>query len=604
MLLRLVCMTLIFLVSFGGVANAATPGIPGTMNYQGRLTDLNGDPIADGLYQVGFRLWDDPVGGNLLWQEIHGISTENGLFTALLGQGTSLHTVDFDQHIWLGTEVGPGTGELMPRVRLASTAYSFIASELQGGAVNSLNGLGGAVSLVPGTNMSITPSGNSLILNAGGGGGGSDADWGINGDDMYALPSGNVGIGTTTPNHGLHVVGSGVNGVQMSLEDVTDTGQQTFQLSTFWVRTALATGQISMTTTNSGNKQFMMYAQSTGADLLLRAADQVTLNHNNLLRIQRGSVDVADFNDDDEMRFWDGEEATVIIRAADPNLGTDGGEILLENNAGVQTVRLDGYRDGNRGGTVGLYGETGNFGILLHGQKNASNDGGFAEFFNESGNRTIQAAGQNGTGAQNGGWFALFRNDGVRTVELEAAEDGSNTQGSTLKLYNDSGQLTLELDADHGSSNQGRVITDILEITGGSDLSEQFDIADRQVEPGHVVSIDPANPGELRMSSGAYDTRVAGVVSGAGGVRPGMLMGQRGSEADGAHPVALTGRVYVKVDASYGSVEPGDLLTTSDTPGHAMKIGDRDRAAGAILGKAMGSLENGRGLVLVLVSLQ
>jgi hypothetical protein len=62
--------------------------------------------------------------------------------------------------------------------------------------------------------------------------------------------------------------------------------------------------------------------------------------------------------------------------------------------------------------------------------------------------------------------------------------------------------------------------------------------------------------------------------------------------------------VYCWCDASGGAIEPGDMLTTSDTPGHAMKVTDYPRAQGAIIGKAMTSLEEGRGLVLVLVNLQ
>jgi hypothetical protein len=68
--------------------------------------------------------------------------------------------------------------------------------------------------------------------------------------------------------------------------------------------------------------------------------------------------------------------------------------------------------------------------------------------------------------------------------------------------------------------------------------------------------------------------------------------------------VALSGRVYCRADTSSGPIEPGDLLTTSARPGHAMKAADHDRAQGAILGKAMSRLEHGTGLVLVLVSLQ
>ncbi len=137
-------------------------------------------------------------------------------------------------------------------------------------------------------------------------------------------------------------------------------------------------------------------------------------------------------------------------------------------------------------------------------------------------------------------------------------------------------------------------------------MSEQFDIhsADAEFKPGLIVCIDPDKPGRLVTSSVAYDKTVAGIVSGAGGVKPGMLMGQRGTAADGQHPVALTGRVYCWVDADQGAIRPGDLITTSDTPGHGMKVNDSSRAQGAVIGKAMSSLMAGRGLVLVLVSLQ
>ena len=154
----------------------------------------------------------------------------------------------------------------------------------------------------------------------------------------------------------------------------------------------------------------------------------------------------------------------------------------------------------------------------------------------------------------------------------------------------------------------GNVAVKVIQITGGSDLSEQFDIRslkeDLMPSPGMVVSIDPKKPGDLVISQEPYDKRVAGIISGAGGVKPGMLMGQKDSEAIGANPVALTGRVYCWADASNGSIEPGDLLTTSQSPGHAMKVLDYTKAQGAVIGKAMSSLKEGRGLILVLVTLQ
>src|SRR5262245_65002659 len=172
----------------------------------------------------------------------------------------------------------------------------------------------------------------------------------------------------------------------------------------------------------------------------------------------------------------------------------------------------------------------------------------------------------------------------------------------------------------------GTTHTKVLEILGGADLSEKFDVvagdgpghgnaaghsdsrgaggAGESVEPGTVVSIDPTHEGRLVVSREPYDHRVAGIVSGAGGVKPGMLMGQDGTVASGEHPIALTGRVYCKATAAGGPIRPGDLLTTSSTPGCAMRVADPSRAQGAILGKAMGSLERGEGLVLVLVGLQ
>jgi len=158
----------------------------------------------------------------------------------------------------------------------------------------------------------------------------------------------------------------------------------------------------------------------------------------------------------------------------------------------------------------------------------------------------------------------------------------------------------------HALDVVGRIRTSELEITAGADLSESFDIdGDKQkIEPGMVVSIDAKRPGKLAISTCAYDRKVAGIVSGAGGVATGMMMKHDGTLASGEHPVALTGRVYCLVDAGRGAVEPGDLLTTSDTPGHAMIVSDHSRAHGAIIGKAMTPLTEGRGLVLVLVNLQ
>jgi len=117
------------------------------------------------------------------------------------------------------------------------------------------------------------------------------------------------------------------------------------------------------------------------------------------------------------------------------------------------------------------------------------------------------------------------------------------------------------------------------------------------------VVIDARNPGHLKRSAAAYDKCVAGIVSGANGINPGISLQQEGV-LDGGQNVALSGRVYVKANTSAGPIAPGDFLTTSDIPGEAMKAADHDRAQGAILGKAMTALSQDAGTVLVLVTLQ
>ena len=136
----------------------------------------------------------------------------------------------------------------------------------------------------------------------------------------------------------------------------------------------------------------------------------------------------------------------------------------------------------------------------------------------------------------------------------------------------------------------------------GADCAEEFDIEDSlSVEPGSVLTIGAS--GRLRSCTEAYDHRVAGVVSGAGRFQSGIVMDSRDDQPR-RPPVALTGKVYCSVDAGYGAVDAGDLLTTSATLGHAMKAADPARAFGATLGKALQPLGAGTGLVPILVALQ
>ncbi len=133
-----------------------------------------------------------------------------------------------------------------------------------------------------------------------------------------------------------------------------------------------------------------------------------------------------------------------------------------------------------------------------------------------------------------------------------------------------------------------------------ADVAENFDCTSADVEPGSVVALTDA--GSVALSAQAYDRRVAGVISGAGAYKPGVLLDSRGGA--GRRPVALFGKVYCRVDATSASIAVGDLLTTSSLPGHAMKATDVLRAVGALVGKALAPLESGTGLIPVLVGLK
>ena len=195
-------------------------------------------------------------------------------------------------------------------------------------------------------------------------------------------------------------------------------------------------------------------------------------------------------------------------------------------------------------------------------------------------------------------------------------EKGGNNTGLVFAYdYVNNGVLSLCLNSPGGFVGigtlspaatldvNGTTKTHSIIITGGSDVAEPFKMGGDDIPKGSVVVIDDSNPGALKVSAREYDTRVAGIVSGANGINPGVSLHQDGV-LEGGQNVALSGRVYVLAEASNGPIKPGDLLTTSNTPGHAMRVTDHSRSQGAVIGKAMTGLDHGSGMVLVLVTLQ
>ncbi|MEU7585324.1 hypothetical protein AB0A95_03365 [Micromonospora sp. NPDC049230] len=169
---------------------------------------------------------------------------------------------------------------------------------------------------------------------------------------------------------------------------------------------------------------------------------------------------------------------------------------------------------------------------------------------------------------------------------------GINGDQSSMAFANpDTRAYTVVIDGVHGDIS-----------LSNADLAEEFDVADAHLTaaiPGAVLVI--GETGALELADKPYDSAVAGVVSGAGSFAPAMVL-DRQPDSDRRRPLALAGKVYCLVDATHGPVRPGDLLTTSPTRGHAMRVADPLKAVGAILGKALGPLPTGRALVPILVT--
>jgi hypothetical protein len=156
---------------------------------------------------------------------------------------------------------------------------------------------------------------------------------------------------------------------------------------------------------------------------------------------------------------------------------------------------------------------------------------------------------------------------------------------------------------------QGNVLVTGDISLSNADCAEEFDILEDNVEAGTVMVLNES--GSLQPSHREYDKKVAGIVSGASGYKPAIVLDRHKSEDQNQKnankdrmPIALMGKVYCKVDAQRSSIEIGDLLTTSSTKGYAMKADDPMKAFGAVIGKALGSIKEGLGMIPILVSLQ
>lgn len=131
---------------------------------------------------------------------------------------------------------------------------------------------------------------------------------------------------------------------------------------------------------------------------------------------------------------------------------------------------------------------------------------------------------------------------------------------------------------------------------GSADIAEWVDVSEL-VEPGDVLLLDPLHPMAYRRSIIACSQTVAGVVS----TSPGLALGEPIASSEKAL-LALVGIVPVKVTNEGGPIQPGDLLVTSSTPGHAMRWAGPDPCPCALVGKALEPMADEAGMILVLLT--
>lgn len=532
-------VALALLSGFAAGAVAAPLGTAWT--YQGRLTD-NGNP-AQGAYDFQFRLFDAAGGGAQVGGTVLGndLAVTGGLFMATLDFGSAA----FDGNArWLEIGIRPGASV-------------------------------GAYTLLPRQALNIAPY---ALYSANGG------LWQASGNAIQNTNTGFVGIGRATQvtgaeYFGLQAPGNGFGGM--------------------YIQTDGAGGQPFYGYAAGGNTAWTEWSGSTRKWQLYNAGYRLTATHT-------GEVGVGESTPLARLHV----QGSSQLLQAGALLNDD---VVIEDSDAVLGIYSD---EGGSYGSALVLGQVSNTGAILdkwslvRETTSAGNElrvtfGTSADY---SANSAVMTYSDNG-------------NVGIGTVSPTSRLHIFNTSNTSVANFAQLGtsgggvNITLTSGTNPNSALSitqvnstipalqvgGTARVDVIEITG-ADVAEKFPVSEK-VEPGMVVAIDAEQPGQLCLARGAYNQRVAGVVSGANGLSVGTILGHRPDSADGP-PVALSGRVWVYCDATERAIEAGDLLTTAEKPGYAMAVADPARAHGATIGKAMTKLARGEtGMVLVLINL-
>jgi hypothetical protein len=260
----------------------------------------------------------------------------------------------------------------------------------------------------------------------------------------------------------------------------------------------------------------------------------------------------------------------------------------MNNTGGGLTAGIVG-----EGTNIGVWGKGTNSGAGIYGESTSGFAGQFVNKVSISAPGSISSpALRVDATSTTAGIGAIIANNSADTPLL-LSNAGS---GPLFKAWGAGGIPKVEI------TNGGLIKANGGYQTGGADLAEVIPITS-SLESGDVVEIDPVNSGFFRRCATAGSLAVAGVIS----TRPGVILGVPNSadanNTNSRPQLALAGRIPVKVTDEGGSIQPGDLLIASATPGYAKRASKRPRT-GSVVGKALGRLESGTGLVEMLIMLR